>query len=141
MVNENYGPIFTQKRRADRQRSLKDRYWFDCRCLPCTEDWPLIGEMTDDTLRFRCRDPVCRKPLVVAADTMTPFIACPSCKKSNNILKVMPKYARLIASVCTRTLQVAQPEYNVALSVGKTGPVEQRRTLKLDVKFENTTKQ
>ncbi|XP_032793835.2 SET and MYND domain-containing protein 4 [Daphnia magna] len=87
LVNENYGPIFTQKRRADRQRSLKDRYWFDCRCLPCTEDWPLIGEMTDDTLRFRCRDPVCRKPLVVAADTMTPFIACPSCKKSNNILK------------------------------------------------------
>ncbi|XP_057377156.1 SET and MYND domain-containing protein 4-like [Daphnia carinata] len=87
MVNENYGPIFTQKRRADRQRSLKDRYWFDCRCLPCAENWPLIGEMTDDSLRFRCRDPACRKPLVVAADTMTPFIACPSCKKSNNILK------------------------------------------------------
>ncbi|XP_046441017.1 SET and MYND domain-containing protein 4-like isoform X1 [Daphnia pulex] len=87
MVNENYGPIFTQKRRVDRQRSLKDRYWFDCRCNPCTENWPLIGEMTDEALRFRCADRRCRKPLVVQSDTMTPFIICPSCKKSNNILK------------------------------------------------------
>ena len=88
MINENYGPIFTQKRRDYRQRMLRDRYWFDCRCLPCEEDWPLIDEMTDSALRFRCTESRCRKPLVVAVDTMTPFITCPSCKKSNNILKV-----------------------------------------------------
>ncbi len=88
MINENYGPIFTQKRRETRQKILRERYWFDCRCLPCVEEWPLIDAMTDNALRFRCTERRCRKPLVVPVDTMTPFITCPSCKKSNNILKV-----------------------------------------------------
>lgn len=87
-INENYGPIFTQKRKDERQRILKERYWFDCRCQPCVEDWPPINEMTNDALRFRCSERRCRKPLVVPVDTMTPFITCPSCKKGNNILKV-----------------------------------------------------
>lgn len=90
-INENYGLIFTQKCKADRQRILKERYWFDCRCQPCVENWPTIAEMTEDSLRFRCLERRCRKPLVVPVDTVTPFITCPSCKKSNNILKVNEK--------------------------------------------------
>lgn len=31
-INENYGPIFTQKEREERKQVLKERYWFDCRC-------------------------------------------------------------------------------------------------------------
>lgn len=96
LINENYGPIFTQKKRADRQKLLKERYWFDCRCQPCVEEWPLISEMTEEALRFRCSG--CRKPLVVPADTMTPFITCYVCKKSNNILKVKPTCRKCTAS-------------------------------------------
>ena len=39
------------------QQRLKSQYWFDCRCIPCEESWPLMHEMTDDILNFRC--PAC----------------------------------------------------------------------------------
>ena len=87
-INENYGPIFTQKSREKRQQTLKQRYWFDCRCQACLEYWPLIDQLTADNLRFRCAEARCRQPLIVPVDTLTPFITCPSCKRSNNILKV-----------------------------------------------------
>ena len=87
-VNENYGPIYTRKTRAERRETLKTRYWFDCRCRACEENWPVIKELANDALRFRCAVKTCRKPLLVPADTMTPFITCPACKRSNNILTV-----------------------------------------------------
>lgn len=40
-VSENYGPLFTHKSQTDRQTSLKGRYWFQCRCQPCTSRWPM----------------------------------------------------------------------------------------------------
>ena len=40
-VSENYGPIFTHRNLADRQTSLKGRYWFQCRCQPCTSKWSM----------------------------------------------------------------------------------------------------
>ncbi|CAB3371284.1 Hypothetical predicted protein [Cloeon dipterum] len=39
MVGENYGPMFSNKTRAERQRSLRARYWFDCACQACSENW------------------------------------------------------------------------------------------------------
>ena len=90
MIAENYGPIYTQKTKEYRQRMLKERYWFDCNCRPCNENWPLFADMNMDEFKFRCAATGCRKPLVVHSDTLTPFIACPTCKKTNNILKVRP---------------------------------------------------
>lgn len=87
-VNENYGPIYTRKAREQRRKALKERYWFDCCCQACEENWPKINELKNDALRFRCAVKTCRKPLLVPMDTMTPFITCSACKKSNNILTV-----------------------------------------------------
>ncbi|XP_059469084.1 SET and MYND domain-containing protein 4-like [Neocloeon triangulifer] len=39
MVGENYGPMFTKKTRAERQASLRARYWFNCACQACSENW------------------------------------------------------------------------------------------------------
>ncbi|CAH1125912.1 unnamed protein product [Ceutorhynchus assimilis] len=44
LVPENYGPIFSRKSLADRKRSLSSRYWFDCQCLACQQNWPTIGQ-------------------------------------------------------------------------------------------------
>lgn len=33
-INENYGPIFTQKPREMRQRMLKERYWVSRYSIP-----------------------------------------------------------------------------------------------------------
>lgn len=53
-ICENYGPIFFHSDKADRQDRLKKQYWFDCACIPCKENWPLMHEMTDEfSLNFR----------------------------------------------------------------------------------------
>ena len=88
MIAENYGPIFTIKVRDARKRILKERYWFDCCCRPCSEDWPIYTQIDDGALKFRCTTAKCRKPLQVSTDTESPFVLCSHCKKSINILKV-----------------------------------------------------
>ena len=85
MIAENYGPIFTQKTKEYRQRILKERYWFECNCTPCKENWPLFSDMSMDIFKFRCTTSSCGRALVVHSDTLTPFITCPSCKKNNNM--------------------------------------------------------
>ena len=44
-VFENYGPTFYFKGRAERQEELKLRYWFQCGCEACKNDWPLLEKL------------------------------------------------------------------------------------------------
>lgn len=37
IVAENYGPIYTEMEIDKRKKILKERYWFDCNCVPCTQ--------------------------------------------------------------------------------------------------------
>jgi len=53
-ICENYGPIFFHSPRDDRQSRLEKQYWFKCQCVACKENWPLMHEMTQDVLNFRC---------------------------------------------------------------------------------------
>jgi hypothetical protein len=57
-ICENYGPIFFHSAKDDRQSRLEKQYWFKCACIACQENWPLMHEMTQDVLNFRCR--LCR---------------------------------------------------------------------------------
>ncbi|ENN71059.1 hypothetical protein YQE_12243, partial [Dendroctonus ponderosae] len=43
IIPENYGPVFTRQTLAERKRSLSSRYWFDCQCMACQQNWPPIG--------------------------------------------------------------------------------------------------
>lgn len=52
MISENYGPIFTKRTLAERQRNLGSRYWFKCSCQACQEDWPTFKNM-DNNARIR----------------------------------------------------------------------------------------
>jgi hypothetical protein len=52
-IAENYGQIFTQTEREQRQRVLKDQYKFDCRCIACTSNWPLYKDMDTSVMRFK----------------------------------------------------------------------------------------
>ena len=54
-ICENYGPIFFHSAKDDRQSRLEKQYWFKCACIACQENWPLMHEMTQDVLNFRCR--------------------------------------------------------------------------------------
>jgi SET and MYND domain-containing protein len=52
-VSENYGPTFTKRPLAFRQKTLATRYWFKCSCQACTEDWPTYDSLSSDILRLR----------------------------------------------------------------------------------------
>eukprot|EP00092_Neocalanus_flemingeri_P005382 GFUD01005799.1.p1 GENE.GFUD01005799.1~~GFUD01005799.1.p1 ORF type:complete len:667 (-),score=156.69 GFUD01005799.1:117-2117(-) len=43
-VCENYGQVFYFKTKTERQKELSGRYWFECDCQACREDWPLLME-------------------------------------------------------------------------------------------------
>ncbi|XP_038209258.1 SET and MYND domain-containing protein 4 [Zerene cesonia] len=87
-VAENYGPIFTTMPKDKRQAQLKDQYWFDCKCLPCEQDWPLYEKMTENYMRFKCdSDQPCSNVIPVAHDCTEFMVKCGLCQQYTNILK------------------------------------------------------
>uniref|UniRef100_A0A0K2TLD8 Protein-lysine N-methyltransferase SMYD4 n=1 Tax=Lepeophtheirus salmonis TaxID=72036 RepID=A0A0K2TLD8_LEPSM len=89
-INENYGPIFFHSPKAERQERLKAQYWFDCRCIPCTENWPLMHEMNGDSLIFRCEE--CGEGVPFETSANVPRIKC-SCGTPIPILLALKKIA------------------------------------------------
>lgn len=87
-VCENYGPIFFHSNREERQKQLKTQYWFECQCLACTEDWPLMHEMTEDYLNFRCQD--CNEKVVFNTASNNPLLRC-VCGTPIPMLQVLKK--------------------------------------------------
>lgn len=89
MVAENYGPIFTQSSKDERQAHLQKQYQFKCLCKPCLENWPTFKEMDDSVLRFRCDslDKTCKNVLLVPLDVNEFMIKCTECGESTNIMK------------------------------------------------------
>ncbi|CAG9812403.1 unnamed protein product [Phaedon cochleariae] len=79
-IAENYGPTFTRRSKRDRQRALRSRYWFDCWCAACLQDWPTIEHGLDDaTRRVRCTSPGCSYLLTIPVSKDT--VRCPRCEK------------------------------------------------------------
>jgi len=85
-ICENYGPIFFHSDREDRQQRLKKQYWFDCQCIPCTENWPLMHEMSDDVLNFRCHE--CNGVVPFSAHSTNPLLRC-VCGTPVEVLKAL----------------------------------------------------
>lgn len=91
VVAENYGPVFTQVAKEERQSHLLNQYRFTCLCQPCMENWPTFKEMDDNVLRFKCDsdDPnrTCKNVLLVPTDINEFMIKCTECGESTNIMK------------------------------------------------------
>lgn len=45
-IEENYGPTFYFRARKDRQAQLATRYWFNCACAACKQNWPLLKNLS-----------------------------------------------------------------------------------------------
>lgn len=87
-ISENYGPIFTVSPEAERNRTLRWQYWFDCNCEACAGHWPLLDGIDPTILRFKCdTGPECGNILPVKIDTNEFMIRCVKCGKNTNILK------------------------------------------------------
>ncbi len=110
-MTENYGPIFTQSPKAERQAHLKSRYWFECNCIACHGDWPLFENLSRDTLSFRCTN--CRAFLCnTTSDSLGLFLRCARCLKPTNILKSL------------KTLQNSEGKFNQAMEFLDKGRLE-----------------
>ncbi|KAL0129154.1 hypothetical protein PUN28_004087 [Cardiocondyla obscurior] len=79
VIAENYGPIFTKKTLAERQRALAARYWFRCTCKTCQEDWPCFENLTNDSVRLRCPTAGCSG--LHSRVRVSKPIKCPDCQK------------------------------------------------------------
>ncbi|KAK2577172.1 hypothetical protein KPH14_003329 [Odynerus spinipes] len=38
---DNYGQLYAMTPKEERQQPLLKQYYFECKCVPCNEDWPL----------------------------------------------------------------------------------------------------
>ncbi|XP_063696192.1 SET and MYND domain-containing protein DDB_G0284059-like [Culicoides brevitarsis] len=97
-IGENYGPIFTQNPREDRQHLLKQQYKFECRCQPCNENWPLFKQMTNHLIRLRCQAKHCHNVIILDANIEQVDVKCPKCGISNNILERLKFLTKVDAS-------------------------------------------
>lgn len=52
-LSENYGPLYSQNSREERQKKLRNFYWFDCSCEACEQNWPTFAEMNTNEIRFK----------------------------------------------------------------------------------------
>ncbi|XP_037806669.1 SET and MYND domain-containing protein 4 [Lucilia sericata] len=87
-ISENYGPIYTQEERNERQTKLQDLYKFECCCDACLEDWPTFDKLRTDIIRFRCDAPNNCTAVVEVPPSCNDFmIKCPKCLECTNILK------------------------------------------------------
>ncbi|XP_055316538.1 SET and MYND domain-containing protein 4 [Sitodiplosis mosellana] len=87
-ISENYGPLYSQNTREERQKKLKDFYWFDCACEACEKNWPIFGDMNTNEIRFKCNGKKpCNNVIPVPADCNEFIIQCIQCGEFTNILK------------------------------------------------------
>uniref|UniRef100_A0A1A9WP51 SET domain-containing protein n=1 Tax=Glossina brevipalpis TaxID=37001 RepID=A0A1A9WP51_9MUSC len=87
-ISENYGPIYTQEIREERQSKLKDLYRFDCSCDACLENWPTFDKLPVDVIRFRCDAPNKCNAIIEISPACNDFmIKCVVCGEMTNIFK------------------------------------------------------
>ncbi|KAK4298803.1 hypothetical protein Pmani_028882 [Petrolisthes manimaculis] len=85
LVPENYGQSFTCKDRSNRRMELADRYWFECNCEACQNDWPLYKNMNNTSMKFKCTK--CQTVLPINPEThLMPVAKCEKCGEHTNIM-------------------------------------------------------
>lgn len=85
IIYENYGPLYTNCRKEERQAFLKDNYWFECLCQACVEMWPQLCEMDENVLRIPCKRPKCPQIFTVGRDVECPFFTCKICREVTSV--------------------------------------------------------
>ncbi|CAL4136244.1 unnamed protein product [Meganyctiphanes norvegica] len=85
MIPENYGQTYVAAPKSKRKQELKERYWFDCLCQACQDDWPMYKDFDPKMLKFKCQK--CQEPRLIDTDRMMmPFFKCDGCGDQTNIL-------------------------------------------------------
>ncbi|GJQ67089.1 hypothetical protein Trydic_g21970 [Trypoxylus dichotomus] len=92
-IYDNYGPIYSIEDANSRINSLMERYWFQCQCAACRNNWPLFNNMSDYEMRLLCKK--CKATNEVSKNTNTPMFTCWRCNTSNGIMPILMKLMNL----------------------------------------------
>lgn len=88
MVGENYGPLFTEIERTERQDVLKQQYWFECACEACELDWPTLQQMNNlEDIKLRCTNKKCGRAISINPNAANFLVKCGSCSQNINMFK------------------------------------------------------
>lgn len=60
-IFDNYGVLYAVNELKERQEKLREQYFFECKCVPCSKDWPLYDKIESklETLSIFCSE--CKK--------------------------------------------------------------------------------
>uniref|UniRef100_A0A8D8RD30 SET and MYND domain-containing protein 4 n=1 Tax=Cacopsylla melanoneura TaxID=428564 RepID=A0A8D8RD30_9HEMI len=87
-ICENYGPLYSEMPKPERQEQLKSHYWFDCHCIACENNWSSFDDLEkSQILRFKCETSGCNNVVEVSITTDEFMIKCDLCDKFVNIFK------------------------------------------------------
>ncbi|XP_046406164.1 SET and MYND domain-containing protein 4-like [Ischnura elegans] len=73
---DNYGVHFVNTPLAERQAALQRQYFFQCRCVACTEEWETFDKLL--ATRYKCAS--CG---FIIGTTLKQTKACPQCNKGD----------------------------------------------------------
>lgn len=65
---------------------MKKQYWFECQCIPCQENWPLMHEMSTNSLNFKCN--MCGGSVAFSTASTNPMLRC-SCGTPVPVLQAL----------------------------------------------------
>ncbi|KAF2884043.1 hypothetical protein ILUMI_22161 [Ignelater luminosus] len=85
IVYENYGPIYTNIVREERETFLWQRYLFKCNCQACVENWPLFKDMVDTEVKIPCNNKKCNGYFYLQDSLAEPIINCKLCKTNTSL--------------------------------------------------------
>lgn len=85
IIYENYGPIYTNVIRDERETFLSQRYWFKCNCQACLENWPLFKDMVDTEVKIPCSNKKCNGCFYLQESLEEPIINCKLCKANTSL--------------------------------------------------------
>ncbi|KAK7867520.1 hypothetical protein R5R35_009420 [Gryllus longicercus] len=105
---ENYGPAFVKFPLAARKKALLSRYWFNCTCQACCEDWPVFEHM-DNGFRYRCSTKGCSQLVRLSQDVLEqPQQQQQGSKKKKKQPQPPPQQASVKCKGCQRRVGVAE---------------------------------
>lgn len=96
VIYENYGPVYTTMPVVERRATLQDRYWFDCYCSPCQDEWPLFDEMDSTKIKIGCQTEDCPFEFALYKDDFCPYVECNFC---HSAIKTFPVLRGLSVSI------------------------------------------
>ncbi|KAI5699330.1 hypothetical protein M8J75_001218 [Diaphorina citri] len=99
VVAENYGLVFSRKHLIDRQKVLSARYWFECKCRACVENWPLMETLEKYPIRIRCSNDNCGQ-IIATVKKLEPSAKkvekkCESCNSTSDLTEIKTKLSEL----------------------------------------------